>query len=127
MLLYRVLRLVRETFPIVAFWVYVGLFVVACPFLFILPLVTLLLFGFCLASLPFTALTARGLAAAQALAARRSIVRGRCPACGAAGDHVTGRAYRCDHCAATFDLRGAVVEGGEGTEEPAERVAVAPA
>lgn len=128
MLLYRVLRLARETFPIAAFWVYVGLFVVACPFLFILPLVTLLLFGLCLASLPFAALTARLLAAGQEMAARKSIGRGRCPACGGVAAELLGAAaFRCDNCATSFDDRGAVAEESEREEDRTGAIAAIPA
>ena len=117
MLFNRIMRITRREFPLVVFWLYLGTFVVAFPFVFIFPQVTLLLFGLALASLPFAIITARILTAVQEWTDRRQLRAGRCPMCGLAnleGDREDG--WTCGACATAFRASGETIEEHESDE-----------
>ena len=117
MLVYRAIRWVRESFPIIMLFVYLGMAVFSLPFVFMMPQLTLVLFAFGLASLPFSLLTSKLLGWSQRLVARAILRRGFCPACGKRmqSHRDPARVWSCEFCDARFRPDGVEERAETGT------------
>lgn len=114
MRLYRILRSIHRGYPLTVFWLYVGLFALAFPLIFVFPQLTLGLFGLGLAGLVGVILVAKLLDGLLHLTARRKLNAGACPDCGARREEVrdAGAAWQCEHCGTVFLPNGAEAAGG---------------
>ncbi|MBL9121126.1 MAG: zf-TFIIB domain-containing protein [Phycisphaerae bacterium] len=108
-MLYRIARAVAEAFKFVAFGGFVVAFFVAFAFVFILPVVPL----FLIISAPFVLvlcwIASDLLGALEQAIARRSLRRGKCPACenGIERFRFDGQEiHECGHCRRIFESDG---------------------
>ena len=126
MLMHRILRRVRNDFPLVAFWIYVAAFGTAFPFVFLFPQVTMLLFALCLASLPFAIITARVLVALHEWSCRHLLRSGRCPGCG--GEDLADAVdavHFCGDCGDRYRVNGERIHPRDESDETPDALSVA--
>jgi ribosomal protein S27AE len=125
-MLYRMLRSVNLTYPFVILWGYVGLFLLALPFIFIFPPLTVLLVIAGALSVPFVFAGRTVLLLPQRALARRALSRGTCPRCGEfvvdASGEPEGR-WHCVSCGTQFTDAGEEIEILGGTEANADHEA----
>jgi ribosomal protein L37AE/L43A len=114
--LYRVVHAINTGYGFAVFWAYVGAFVVACAFIFVLPPVALGLVLFGVMTLVIWLGIGKLLATADRALVRRLLREGRCPRCDQAdqpalqaGDDL----WTCRSCSATYEPGGGLPEGDE--------------
>ena len=128
-MLYRVVRTINDWYALTLFWVYLGVFLLACALVFVFPLGPILLLFAGLASLGFAVLGAKALRSAQTTIERHSLARGRCPSCQAVAPppDVTESSdtWQCDQCGAIIQLQPghsqAQAEGPDDSSRPSRR------
>lgn len=115
-MLYRIVHAVNTGFGFAVFWAYVGAFVLAFAFIFILPPVALGLVLFGVMSLVIWLGIGKVLRAADRALVRGMLREGRCPKCDRAGQPglKTGDdLWHCGSCGASYEPGGGLPEGDE--------------
>ncbi len=112
-MLYRLLRIVNRVYPFVMLWTYVALFVLALPFMFIFPPLSLFLVIFAALSVPIVFLGRTIMMAPQKLLARHKLSKGVCPRCGefvVGSDLAIDSRWHCVSCGTLYSESGEEID-----------------
>ena len=121
-MLYRMLRATNLAFPFVLLWVYVGVFALALPFMFIFPPISLVLVLVAALSVPVVFIVRTLMMMPQKMLARSSLHAGTCPRCGEFVVDSTAAQdarWHCVSCGTLFAEDGEEIElpgSGSGVE-----------
>jgi len=125
-MLYRILRAVNRSYPFVMFWGYVGLFLLALPFVFIFPLIPLVLVMFGALSVAIVFALRKLLLMPQHWIAHHKLNKDSCPRCGETVIASTDQheaAWHCVSCGTLYTERGAEIEAVVDTDPIADHEA----
>lgn len=108
MLSYRAVHNTNEGYGLAVMWVLIVMFLLAVPFMFIHPAITLLLFFVGLIILAVASGIEKLFRCLERVAARSELSNQQCPSCGASidGDSMDTAEMHCEHCGSTFSLTG---------------------
>lgn len=108
-MIYRLIRSLNRGYPLFMFWIYLAMFGLGFLFIFIFPLVTIILLFVGVFSLLPAVLGQKLLSLTHNLAARRFLRRNICPNCGERDQPPfdANATWRCLNCDAVYTPSGA--------------------